>query len=256
MKTLAGCRVSGHSMYFETVEPKKVSQVLEKKYSVCTVCTVCMVCTVCNLQSAWSAFWDDPHRRGSFQAGKENAHVTLCSLGQFSISRQFNRRGCPGGTLFGPVRRKNTTLVRERTALWLDTEKCLRQSDKSAWSDRKKPQVLDREQGFGYVENRALVDREQLFGRLDREKPFKQTESRAFVRQKRAPSGKEQLVGQTQQGSLVKKRTALSLDKKSAWLDTEQRYGRQRTALWLERLHHFGQTGKKPPWLGKEQRLR
>ena len=44
---------SGHiEHYFETVEPKKVSQVLEKKYSVCTVCTVCtvcMVCTVCSL---------------------------------------------------------------------------------------------------------------------------------------------------------------------------------------------------------------
>ena len=36
-----------------TVEPKKVSQVLEKKYSICTVCTVC------SLRSAWSAFWGD-----------------------------------------------------------------------------------------------------------------------------------------------------------------------------------------------------
>ena len=35
--------------YFETVEPNKVSQVLAKKYSICTVYTVCMVCTVCSL---------------------------------------------------------------------------------------------------------------------------------------------------------------------------------------------------------------
>ena len=34
-----------------TVEPKKVSQVLEKKYSICTVCTIC------SLRSACSRFW-------------------------------------------------------------------------------------------------------------------------------------------------------------------------------------------------------
>ena len=36
--------------YFETVEPKKVSQVLEKKYSVCTVRTVCTVCSLRGLR--------------------------------------------------------------------------------------------------------------------------------------------------------------------------------------------------------------
>ena len=38
------------TLYFETVEPKKVSQVLEKKYSVCTVCTVCKVCSLHGLR--------------------------------------------------------------------------------------------------------------------------------------------------------------------------------------------------------------
>ena len=41
-----------------SLEAKKVSQALEKKYSVCTVCTVC----ICSLQSAWTAFWGDRAR--------------------------------------------------------------------------------------------------------------------------------------------------------------------------------------------------
>ena len=36
--------------YFETVEPNKVSQVLAKKYSICTVYTVCTVCSLHGLR--------------------------------------------------------------------------------------------------------------------------------------------------------------------------------------------------------------
>ena len=49
-------------MYFETVEPKKVSQVLEKSTQSAQSARSAWSArsAVCSLQSAWSAFWGDP----------------------------------------------------------------------------------------------------------------------------------------------------------------------------------------------------
>ena len=55
-------------MYFETVEPKKGSQVLEKSIQSAQSAQSARSArsAVCILQSAWSAFWGDPFSTTSF----------------------------------------------------------------------------------------------------------------------------------------------------------------------------------------------